>query len=87
MYLLQDSDTNHETASCRTAGKAYIRPKVIRHFSRPCASGSYVHQATFFLMQTTCYSIISYLRPESYVYFDHLGLQFLGLVHSNHICL
>jgi hypothetical protein len=28
---------------------AYIRPKVVRPFPGPCISGSYVHQAAFFL--------------------------------------
>jgi hypothetical protein len=32
-------------------GKAvYIRPKVVRPFPGDCASGSYVHQAAFFLV-------------------------------------
>jgi hypothetical protein len=28
----------------------YIRPKVIRSFPRPCASGSYMHRAALFLL-------------------------------------
>jgi hypothetical protein len=32
-------------------GKAmYIRPKVVGHFPRPCASGSYVHRAALFIL-------------------------------------
>jgi hypothetical protein len=27
---------------------AYIRPKVVEPFPRPCARGSYVHRAAFF---------------------------------------
>jgi hypothetical protein len=27
---------------------AYIRPKVVELFPRPCARGSYVHRAAFF---------------------------------------
>jgi hypothetical protein len=49
-------------------GKAvYTRPKVVRFFPGPCASGSYVHWAALYTLMYKCYHLYLFTLDVSYV--------------------
>jgi hypothetical protein len=51
----------------------YIKPKVVRHFPEPCASGSYLHRAAFFKKNWLAHLLLCFqVREETYTAFENI---------------